>query len=105
MNAARRLNVATARRLGPSEEKPMHPRHIDSTPIASSLVKSSAALLIGASVAAFASPAFAIDTQPPPPNPTKITEHRAAALEKCTSGIRFASDHYVACMEQENEAP
>jgi len=65
------------------------------------------ALLITTSVTAFvASQAFAqVDTQPKPPNPTRITEHRASALKKCTDGIRFASDRYVACMQTEGEEP
>jgi hypothetical protein len=64
------------------------------------------ALLITTSVTAFASRAFAqIDTQPRPPNPTSISEHRATALKKCTDGIRFASDRYVACMQSEGEQP
>ena len=37
---------------------------------------------------------------------TMILSHgRVAALKKCTDGIRFASDHYVACMSKEGEAP
>jgi hypothetical protein len=37
---------------------------------------------------------------------TMILKHtRAAALKKCTDGIRFASDHYVACMSKLGEAP
>jgi hypothetical protein len=68
--------------------------------------KSFSALLIGASVAIFAWPASAQpDVSKPPANPSKISEHRAAALKKCTTGIRFDSDRYVACMEQQNEAP
>ncbi len=64
------------------------------------------ALLITTSVTAFASQAFAqVDTQPRPPNPTSISEHRAMALKKCTDGIAFASDSYVACMQGEGEQP
>jgi hypothetical protein len=64
------------------------------------------ALLIGTAIAAFASQAFAqVDTQPKPPNPTSITEHRASALKKCTEGVRFASDRYVSCMLSEGEEP
>jgi hypothetical protein len=68
------------------------------------------ALLITTSVTAFASQAFAqvlaqVDTQPRPPNPTGISEHRAMALKKCTDNIAFASDRYVACMQSEGEEP
>jgi hypothetical protein len=67
------------------------------------------ALLIGASVAAFASQAFAQPAGPPPPSFTghgpQLSEHRKAALQKCTDGIRFASDSYVACMTKEGEEP
>jgi hypothetical protein len=64
------------------------------------------ALLMTTSVTAFASQAFAqVDTQPRPPNPTSISEHRAMALKKCTDNIAFASDRYVACMQSEGEAP
>ena len=37
---------------------------------------------------------------------TMILNHkRMAALKKCTSAHKFASDHYVACMSKEGEAP
>jgi hypothetical protein len=63
-------------------------------------------LLIGASVAAFASQASAQpDTQATPPNPTTISAHREAALRKCTDGIEFKSDHYAECMMAEGEEP
>jgi hypothetical protein len=71
-----------------------------------SISRSLIALLIGGWVMALASQASAQpDIQPPPPNPAKISDHRAAALEKCTSGITFSSDRYVACMLRESEAP
>ena len=68
--------------------------------------KSLVVLLIGFLAAAFASQVSAQpDVNAPPENPTKISEHRAAALEKCTSGQPFASEQYVACMLNEDEAP
>jgi hypothetical protein len=71
--------------------------------------KSVAALLIGISVAAFASQALAQpDVNPPPPltgHGPQLSEHRKAALMKCTDGIKFASDRYVACMTAAGEAP
>jgi hypothetical protein len=37
---------------------------------------------------------------------TMILNHtRAAALKKCTAGLKFASDRYVACMSKLGEAP
>jgi hypothetical protein len=37
---------------------------------------------------------------------TMILNHtRAAALKKCTDGIRFASARYVTCMSKQGEAP
>jgi hypothetical protein len=71
--------------------------------------KSLVALLVGISVAAFASQASAQpDVNPPPPltgHGPQLSEHRKAALMKCTDGIKFASDRYVACMTAESEAP
>ena len=71
--------------------------------------KSLVALLIGISVAAFASQASAQpDVNPPPPltgHGPQLSEHRKAALMKCTDGIKFASDRYVGCMTKEGEAP
>ena len=71
--------------------------------------KSLIVLLIGASVAAFASQALAQpDVNPPPPltgHGAQLSDHRKAALMKCTDGIKFASDRYVACMTKEGEAP
>lgn len=71
--------------------------------------KSVAALLIGISVAAFASQASA---------QTQISAHRATAIEKCTqeanaaygpsgdtSMRRFNHDLYAACMADQGEAP
>jgi hypothetical protein len=34
-----------------------------------------------------------------------LTEHRQAALKKCTDGIKFSSDRYVTCMTSEGENP
>lgn len=31
--------------------------------------------------------------------------HRMAAIKKCTDGIKFDSDRYVACMSKEGESP
>ena len=71
--------------------------------------KSVVALLIGISVAAFASQALAQpDVNPPPPltgHGPQLSEHRKAALQKCTDGVKFASDRYVECMTKEGEAP
>jgi hypothetical protein len=71
--------------------------------------KSLVALLIGISVAAYASQASAQPNVNPPPPLTghgpQLSEHRKAALMKCTDGIKFASDRYVACMTKEDEAP
>lgn len=71
--------------------------------------KSFVALLIGISVGAFASQASAQpDVNAPPPltgHGPQLSEHRKAALMKCTDGIKFASDRYVACMTKEDEAP
>jgi hypothetical protein len=59
--------------------------------------------------AAFASQALAQpDVNPPPPltgHGPPLTDHRKAALKKCTDRIPFASDHYVACMTKEGETP
>jgi hypothetical protein len=66
------------------------------------------ALGVGLS-AAFASQALAQpDVNPPPPltgHGPALTEHRKAALQKCTDRIPFASDRYVSCMTRENESP
>jgi hypothetical protein len=71
--------------------------------------KSLVALMIGISAAAFASQASAQpDVNPPPPltgHGPQLSEHRKTALMKCTDGIKFASDRYVACMTKEDEAP
>jgi len=68
-----------------------------------------AALLIGASVATFASQVLAQpDVNPPPPltgHGPALSEHRKAALMKCTDRTPFASDRYVACMTGEGEVP
>jgi hypothetical protein len=34
-----------------------------------------------------------------------LSKHRMAALEKCTEGISFKSNRYVACMSWQGEAP
>jgi len=34
-----------------------------------------------------------------------LNKRRAEALRRCTEGIRFDSDAYVACMAREGEAP
>jgi hypothetical protein len=34
-----------------------------------------------------------------------LNHRRMAALKKCTDGIKFSSDRYVACMSKEGEAP
>jgi hypothetical protein len=66
------------------------------------------ALAVGLS-AAFASQALAQpDVNPPPPltgHGPALSEHRRAALMKCTNGIQFDSDRYVDCMTREGEAP
>ena len=66
-------------------------------------------LAVGLSVAAFASQALAQpDVNPPPPltgHGPQLSEHRKAALQKCTDGVKFASDRYVACMTAAGEAP
>jgi hypothetical protein len=71
--------------------------------------KSLVALLIGASAASYAVQASAQpDVNPPPPltgHGPQLTEHRKAALMKCTDGIKFASDRYVNCMTAAGEAP
>ena len=71
--------------------------------------KSLVALLIGVSIAAFASQASAQpDVNPPPPltgHGPLLSEHRKMALIKCTDGIKFDSDRYVACMSAAGEAP
>ena len=36
---------------------------------------------------------------------TILNARRMAALKKCTDGIKFDSDGYVACMSKEGEAP
>ena len=59
--------------------------------------------------AAFASQALAQpDVNPPPPltgHGPALSEHRKAALMKCTDRTPFAFDRYVACMTQEGETP
>jgi hypothetical protein len=71
--------------------------------------KSLVVLLVGVSVAAFVSQASAQpDVNPPPPltgHGPQLSEHRKAALMKCTDGIKFASDRYVACMTAAGETP
>jgi hypothetical protein len=34
-----------------------------------------------------------------------LNKHRMEALKKCTEGMKFDSDGYVACMAKEGEAP
>ena len=71
-------------------------------------IKSLVALLIGVSVAAFASQ---VSAEP-------ISAHRAAAIEKCTQQAnsqtgpsgdttyrRFNHDEYASCMASQGEAP
>jgi hypothetical protein len=36
---------------------------------------------------------------------TILNARRMAAIKKCTDGIKFDSDRYVACMSKEGEAP
>jgi hypothetical protein len=70
--------------------------------------KSLAALLIGVSVFAFASKSFAqpdVPARPKLSGHARISEARKAALEACTSGIKFDSDTYVACMIKHHQAP
>ena len=71
--------------------------------------KSLIALLIGASAALYAVQASAQpDVNSPPPltgHGPQLTDHRKAALMKCTDGIKFASDRYVSCMTAAGEAP
>jgi hypothetical protein len=59
--------------------------------------------------AAFASQALAQpDVNPPPPltgHGPALSEHRKAALMKCTDRTPFASDRYVACMTGAGETP
>jgi hypothetical protein len=59
--------------------------------------------------AAFVSQALAQpDVNSPPPltgHGPALSEHRKAALQRCTDRIPFASDRYVACMTSEGEAP
>jgi hypothetical protein len=71
------------------------------------MTKLVAALASGLSVALLASQVFAqVDTQRPPPGPSgAISAHRMAALKKCTDGIAFESDKYVACMTSQGENP
>ena len=38
-------------------------------------------------------------------NMTILSARRMAAIKKCTDGIPFDSDRYVACMSKEGEAP
>jgi hypothetical protein len=67
------------------------------------------ALTVGFCASALASQALAQpDVNPPPPltgHGPALSQHRQAALKKCTDGVSFASDRYVACMTREGEAP
>jgi hypothetical protein len=36
---------------------------------------------------------------------TILSARRMAAIKKCTEGIKFDSDRYVACMSKEGQAP
>ncbi|HEX8710890.1 MAG TPA: hypothetical protein VF730_03370 [Terracidiphilus sp.] len=36
---------------------------------------------------------------------TILNARRMAAIKKCTDGIKFDSDRYVACMSKEGESP
>lgn len=65
------------------------------------------ALASGLSVAFLASQVMAQpDTQAPAPGPNgMVSQHRMAALKKCTDGIKFESDAYVNCMTREGENP
>jgi len=38
-------------------------------------------------------------------NMTILSARRMAALKKCTNGIAFDSDRYIACMSAEGESP
>jgi hypothetical protein len=38
-------------------------------------------------------------------NMTILSAKRMAAIKKCTEGMAFDSDRYVACMSAEGEAP
>ena len=40
-----------------------------------------------------------------PVHPTAGNAKRMAAIKKCTDGIKFNSDRYVACMSKEGESP
>jgi hypothetical protein len=66
------------------------------------------AVIVGLS-AAFASQAIAQPdvnvTKPLTGKGPALSEHRRAALAKCTDMVKFASDNYVACMTKEGEAP
>lgn len=66
------------------------------------------ALVVGLS-AAFASQALAQPdvnvTKPLTGHGPKLSEHRKAALAKCTDMVKFASDRYVTCMTSEGENP
>jgi hypothetical protein len=70
--------------------------------------RSIVALVVGLS-AAFASQALAQPdvnvTKPLTGHGPKLSEHRKAALAKCTDMVKFASDDYVACMTKEGERP
>jgi hypothetical protein len=35
----------------------------------------------------------------------QVAPKRMAAIKKCTDGIKFNSDRYVACMSKEGESP
>jgi hypothetical protein len=66
------------------------------------------ALAVGLS-AAFASQAFGQPgvnvTKPLTGHGPKLSEHRKAALAKCTDMVKFASDSYVDCMTKAGERP
>ena len=40
-----------------------------------------------------------------PVHPTAGNAKRMAAIKKCTDGLKFNSDRYVACMSKEGESP
>jgi hypothetical protein len=67
------------------------------------------AVVVVLSAFAFASQALAQPNVNPPPPLTghgpALSDHRKAALKKCTDRIKFSSDRYVACMTKEGEAP